>query len=62
MAVLPLALDHLPLTVHLRGAPPQPRPGHILPRAPVQLAGGEGLPLEREGEHTPRAQVSVAAD
>ena len=57
MAVLPLALDHLPLTVHLRGAPPQ-----LLPGAPVQLAGGEGLPLEREGEHTPRAQVSVAAD
>ena len=57
MAVLPLALHHLPLTVHLRGAPPQ-----LLPGAPVQLAGGEGLPLEREGEHTPRAQVSVAAD
>ena len=57
MTVLPLALHHLPLAVHLRGAPAQLLLGVLVP-----LTGGEGLPFELEGEDTLVAEVGVAAD
>ena len=57
MAVLPLALHHLPLAVHLSGAPGQRLLGVL-----VLLALGEGLPFELEGEDALVAEVRVTAD
>ena len=57
MAVLPLALHHLPLLVHLSGAPGQRLLGVL-----VLLTLGEGRPVELEGKYAPRAKVGVTAD
>ena len=57
VAVLPLPLHHLPVLLHLGGAPPQALPGLLVPLTPR-----EGRPVELEGEYAPRAQVGVAAD
>ena len=57
VAVLPLALHHLPVPFHLGGAPPQTLPGVLVP-----LALRERRPVELEGKDAPRAQVGVAPD
>ena len=57
MAILPLPLHHLPVLLHLGGAPPQVLPGRLVPLTPR-----EGRPVELEGKYAPRAQVGVTAD
>ena len=57
MAVLPLALHHLPLLVHLSGAPGQRLLGVL-----VLLTLAEGRPVELEGEDALVAEVSVTPD
>ena len=57
VAILPLALHHLPVLLHLRGAPPQALPGLLVPLTP-----GERRPVELEGKYALRAQVGVATN
>ena len=57
MAILPLALHHLPLLVHLSGAPGQRLLGIL-----ILLTLGEGRPVELEGEDALVAEVSVTPD
>ena len=57
MAILPLALHHLTVLLHLGGAPPQALPGLLVPLTP-----SERRPVELEGKDALRPQVGVAAD
>ena len=50
MAILPLPLHHLPVLLHLGGAPPQALPGLLVPLAPR-----ERRPVELEGHELPAA-------
>ena len=57
VAIFPLPFHHLPVLLHLGGAPPQALLGLLVPLTP-----GERRPVELEGKYALRAQVGVAPD